>query len=425
MKEVLDSLIKKVDRSRLSEKIKLMFKTCLENTFTTTVKYTDRDDIFLITGDIDAMWLRDSSGQIRPLFYSEDKKSDEFIKKLIKRQLFCLEKDSYANAFNISPSAKEWSKDDITEKNPWVWERKYELDSLAYVLDSLAMYYEKTHDISLFDFYTLEIIEKVLDQVKLEQDHSVSKYEFERPNPWRETDSLRQSKRGTATSFTKMSWSGFRPSDDSCIYQYLIPSNCYMVKALRSLNDIFKSLNLNKRIENKIRILKDELNWGIKNYGVVDVEGVGEIFAYEVDGFGNRVFMDDANVPNLLSLPYLGYIRKDNPIYKRTRKFILSEKNEFYYEGKFAKGLGSIHTPKDYIWHLSLSIELMTSLDKKDQERILEIFEKTDAGTNLCHEGFFKDDPNKFTRSHFSWANSLFCEAILNYLGYEPIKYED
>lgn len=124
--DFINELIELVNKSdRISEKTKKIFENCINNTFTRTLIKTDRDDYFVLTGDIPAMWLRDSSGQIKPLFYIKSKKADDVIKKVIKRQLFCLSKDLYANAFNENDNAKSWDRNDITKWNDWIWERKY------------------------------------------------------------------------------------------------------------------------------------------------------------------------------------------------------------------------------------------------------------------------------------------------------------
>ncbi|MDU5535637.1 MAG: glycoside hydrolase family 125 protein, partial [Anaerococcus sp.] len=177
-----------------------------------------------------------------------------------------------------------------------------------------------------------------------------------------------------------------------------------------------------KQLAEKMRNLATEINQGIKDYGIINDPDFGEIFAYEVDGLGNYLFMDDANVPSLLSLPYLQYIDRDNSLYKNTRRAILSNKNKNYFMGKAADGIGSDHTPEDYIWHIALSMQMMTSSDEDEKNKILEYFENTHANTYLMHEGFHKDNPNKYTRDWFSWSNSMFCEAILNYIGLELIK---
>lgn len=424
MKEIVKELTSKVKESdNLSPDIKKIFEKAINNTFTTTMKETERGDVFVITGDIEAMWLRDSSGQIRPLFYVASKEADELIRKVLKRQIFCLDKDLYANAFNQSASGRSWSDKDITDfDSPWVWERKYELDSLCYVMEVAYMYYEKTHDKTIFDEKFIEVLEKIVDLIKLEQNHENSTYEFERPDPWAPSDSLRNGKRGTEVAITGMSWTGFRPSDDSCLYQYIIPSNAFATVVLKRLAKALRHAEIRLDLCEKMYDLACEIDQAIREYGIVEDEDFGKIYAYETDGLGSYNLMDDANIPSLLSLPYLGYVDKKDLIYKNTRAFILSDKNKNYFEGKAAKGIGSDHTPKDYIWHLALAMELMTADSREDMDRILSYFEKTHSGKYLMHEGFDKDDPSKYTRDWFSWANSIFVEAILRYIGIDLVK---
>lgn len=423
MKDIVKELIEIVKSSEeLSDKIKQMFENAINNTFTTTIMLTDRDDAFVLTGDIEAMWLRDSSAQIRPLFYIDSTEADDLIKKVIKRQWFSVEKDTYANAFNLTDSGAEWNKYDITDHNPWVWERKYELDSIAYIMQLAHLYYEKTKDGSFIDDDFLRVLDILVDQLILEQDHSKSPYYFERPEAWAPSDTLRGGKNGTPVGYTGMSWSGFRPSDDSCVYQYHIPANAFAVVSLRRLGKVLEELGLAEKTRSKMLRLADEIDKGIHEFGIIKDEDHGDILAYEVDGLGNQLFMDDANVPSLLSLPYLEYLNKDDKLYLSTRKAVLSDKNHLYFEGKAAKGVGSDHTPKDYIWHIALSIQAMTSNKKEEVEEILKYFEITDARTNLLHEGFHKDDPDEFTREWFSWSNSMFCETVLTYLGLRMIK---
>ncbi|WP_306483145.1 glycoside hydrolase family 125 protein [Anaerococcus sp.] len=424
MKEIVKELIDQVNESDdLSPEIKKIFAKAINNTFTTTMKETERGDVFVITGDIEAMWLRDSSGQIRPLFYLASKEADELIRKVLKRQIFCLDKDLYANAFNLKANSRSWSDKDITDfDSPWVWERKYELDSLCYVMEVAYMYYEKTHDKTIFNEEFIKVLERILDLIKLEQNHENSTYEFERPDPWAPSDSLRNGKRGTDTGFTGMSWTGFRPSDDSCLYQYLIPANAFATVALKRLAKALRHAEIRPDLCENMYDLACEIDQGIREYGIIEDEDFGKIYAYETDGIGSYNLMDDANIPSLLSLPYLGYVDKKDPIYKNTRAFILSEKNKNYFEGKVAKGIGSDHTPKDYIWHLALAMELMTADSRDEMDRLLSYFEKTHASKYLMHEGFHKDDPSEYTRDWFSWANSIFVEAVLRYIGKEFVK---
>lgn len=423
MEEIVNSLIETVKKSdKVSIKIKKIFENAIKNTFTTTIKITDRDDAFVVTGDIPAMWLRDSAGQIRPLFYINSKESDELILKVLKRQWFSITKDTYANAFNEIDNGKEWNKFDETLHSPWVWERKYELDSLCYIMQTAHLYYEKTKDGSFLTDEFIETLEKIVDQIILEMHHENSEYEFLRPEAWAPSDTLRSGKRGTKVGYTGLSWTGFRPSDDSCIYQYLIPANAFAVVSLRRLANVLETEGKSKSLIEKMRDTSNVIEEGIKKFGSMDTKSQKDIYAYEVDGLENQLFMDDANVPNLLSLPYLEYVRCDDEKYLRTRKAILSKENPYFFEGKVAKGIGSEHTPKDYIWHIGLAIELMTTDDQSERDRIIKHFEDTDANTLLMHEGFHKDDASIFTRSWFSWANSMFCEAILRYIGVDMVK---
>lgn len=423
--KVVDDLIKLIEnREEISEKTKKIFKECIHNTFTRTLIETDRDDYFVLTGDIPAMWLRDSSGQIKPLFYLDTEESNDVIRKVIKRQLFCLDKDLYANAFNQDNNGKSWDRSDITEWNDWIWERKYELDSICYPLDIIYMYYEKTKDKKIFDSKFFELFDKILNMLIVEQNHlEKSTYHFERPNPYVYYDTLAGNGKGSPVTYTGMSWSGFRPSDDACTYQYLIPSNFFLVKVLTKLIEIFeKEFKEKEEIINKTKKLRNEVKDGIEKYAIFNNEKHGKIYAYEVDGLGNSLFMDDANVPSLLSLPYLECVSNNDEIYLNTRSFILSKDNPYYYEGKVAKGIGSPHTPKDYIWHIALSMQSMTARSKEEQKECIDVLTNTDGDKYLMHEGFHKDDASIYTRDWFSWSNSLFCEAVLRYLGYDRIK---
>jgi meiotically up-regulated gene 157 (Mug157) protein len=123
--------------------------------------------------------------------------------------------------------------------------------------------------------------------------------------------------------------------------------------------------------------------------------------------------MDDANVPSLLALPYLGCIEANDPLYLNTRKFILSPDNPWYFEGKAGKGIGGPHVGEEMIWPLSIIMQAMTSTDEQEIRECLKILKSTHAGTGFMHESFHMDDPSRFTRSWFAWANTLFGEMIL------------
>jgi uncharacterized protein len=415
-----------LDTANLSDpQLDRMFRQCFPNTLDTTTVLTE-DDTYIITGDINAMWLRDSCAQVHPYlpFAGEDEVLARVIKGLIQRQARYINIDPYANAFNFEPNGRG-HQDDETDQSPWLWERKYEVDSLCYPV-RLAYNYWKLHgDQSIFTEEWYEAAQKIVDTWRVEQDHSQSPYRFVRRNcvP---TDTLPNDGLGNPVAITGMTWSGFRPSDDSCTYGYLIPAQMFAVVELAHLTEIFHHVYRDFILAAECQNLQSEIDRGIQAYGIVNHPEYGEIFAYEVDGFGNSVLMDDANVPSLLSIPYLGYATVDDPVYRNTRRFILSPDNPYYQEGSHARGIGSPHTPKGYIWHIALIMQALTSTTREETPEILEMLKRTDAGTGFMHESFDPNDPNTFTRPWFAWANTLFGELIVNrVLSSPPVRRRD
>lgn len=394
------------------KKLLKLFKNCFYNTLETTTEQLDDGTTFIFTGDIPAMWLRDSSAQVRhyiPLAKT-DKKMQYIIEGLIKRQMKYIKIDPYANAFNKEAN-NAGHKDDITEQNPWVWERKYEIDSLCYPIQLAYLYWKETDRTVIFDNTFKEVANIIIDLWQLEQNHDKSPYRFIRTN-CPDTDTLKNNGRGMPVNYTGMTWSGFRPSDDACTFNYLIPSNMFAVMVLKYLEEIAIDIYGDDTLARASAKLRGEIDYGIRAYGIYKHPKFGDIFAYETDGFGNYNLMDDANVPSLLSIPYIQYTTADDPIYQNTRRFILSSENPFYYRGKYAKGIGSPHTPKDYVWHISLTMQALTSTDDNEIQELVRTIMETDADTYFMHEGFNVNNPHEFTRPWFAWANSLFGELI-------------
>ena len=389
------------------------------NTLETTLKVMEDGTVYVITGDIPAMWLRDSTAQIRPyLFLGEkDEKIKDLIAGLVKRQFFYICLDPYANAFNEGPTGACWEKDD-PDQSPWVWERKFEIDSLCYPVQLAWLLWKNTGCTAQFDENFRKGVWKILDVFQTEQNHEEkSSYVFIRKGSYYSDTLSREGKGALVRPDIGLIWSGFRPSDDACTYGYLIPSNMFAVVVLGYLEEIAEKILRDESLRERAGKMKAQVQNAIEIYGRVKTEEFGTVYAYEVDGYGMVNLMDDANVPSLLSMSYLGY-PADRETMENTRKMILSEGNPYYYKGKAASGIGSPHTPSGYIWPIALAMEGLTSNSREEKKRILDTLVSTTGGTGMIHEGFSADDPEKYTREWFSWANAMYGELFLDYLGY-------
>jgi len=394
------------------------FRYAFTNTLETTVKRHSNGTTFLLTGDIPAMWLRDSTAQVRPylVLATRDENILNMIIGLVKKQFFYINIDPYANAFNETDNGAG-HQSDCTKMNGWIWERKYEIDSLCYPIQLAYLLFKNTNCIEQFNDDFVAGVKKILEVFEIEQNHTNSNYSFIR-NTVREEDTLTHQGKGVPVKVTGMTWSGFRPSDDACSGGgYLIPSNMFAVVVLDYVEEIFRTVLNDIAISRRASKLKKEIESGIRNYGKTTNINGEIIYAYETDGFGNSSIMDDSNVPSLLSAPYIGYLNKEDPLYLNTRKTILSKENPYYYEGECGTGIGSSHTPDNYIWPIAIAIEGLTTNDFNEKERILNQLVANDGGTNLMHESYNVSDSNEYTREWFSWANMLFCELVMDYFG--------
>ncbi|MBO4355980.1 MAG: glycoside hydrolase family 125 protein [Clostridia bacterium] len=400
-----------------------IFSKCYSNTLETTFKILDDKTSFVITGDIHAMWLRDSAAQVH--HYLSDAKDNkelaDIIESMINRYSIYIRIDPYANAFNENGDDKERGHtEDITFRSPWVWERKYEVDSLCSVIFIAYKFWKATGRTSIFTGDFRNTLKTIIDLWKKEQYHAEnSDYTFERPNPWKPSDTLTRGGKAEPVGYTGMTWSAFRPSDDACKYNYLIPSEMYAVVVLGYVQEIAKIIYKDDELYNDASLLANEIDTGINEYGIVETEEFGPIYAYETDGLGNYNLMDDANVPSLLSIPYIGYRDKNDPVYKNTRRFILSKNNPYYYEGKYLCGIGSPHTDVNCVWPISLVMQGLTSDDDEEIEHIIDMLANTHDNTGYMHESINADNPKIYTRKWFAWANSIFSELIIKYAGME------
>ena len=359
---------------------------------------------FIITGDIPAMWLRDSTWQVAPLLNSNHPQVVNLLIDLSKTQVELFLIDPYANAFNPSPSGECWHKDFI-DQSPWVFERKFELDSWASVLYLARMIIEKYDRWDHIDEKFNDALEVMLNLAQREQRHDPETYVFKRDNGVSH-DSLSHEGRGAPTAYTGMIYSAFRPSDDACVYGYLVPSNFFFLNELENLSQRLKTP--------KSESLARDIRSGIEKYAVID-----NLYAYEVDGLGNALFMDDANIPSLLSLPLLAGTSLDVDLYRNSREFILSHENPYFFSGVRASGVGSQHTPKNHVWPIAMSVEALTSPSNEKKLKTLDILETTDAGTGNMHEAFNVDRPEEFSRAWFSWADMTYVQLVLDSVGYQ------
>ncbi len=395
-----------------------MFANCFPNTLDTTVHYTEdsdgEPDTFVYTGDIAAMWGRDSAGQIQAYlrFANKDKNLKKLIKGVIRRQLKNICLDPYANAFNRVPNPNgPWMKDDCGMK-PELHERKYEIDSLCYPIRLAYEYWKVTGDASIFDSLWVEAMEKVLKTFHEQQRKSGrGPYKFLRVTD-RAYDTVGNGGWGAPVKPVGLIASVFRPSDDATVLLFLVPSNFMAVTSLNKAAEVLDQVNGNAGLASQCRSLASEVHDALMKYAVYNHPKYGKIYAYEVDGFGNQLLMDDANVPSLLAMPYLGDVDVNDPIYQNTRRFVWSEDNPYFFRGKAGEGIGGPHIGYDMAWPMSIMMKAFTSNDDQEIKWCIETLMHTDAGTGLMHESFDVNDSQHYTRSWFAWQNTLFGELI-------------
>lgn len=413
----VEKTIARMQKVIKDKKLAWMFGNCFPNTLDTTVFFktvNGRPDTFVITGDIHAMWLRDSSAQVWPYLplMQEDPKLQELIAGVINRQTKCILIDPYANAFNDGPTGSEWDKD-LTKMTPWLHERKWELDSLCYPIRLGYHYWKYTNDVKPFDEKWLQAMKLAVQTMKVQQrKHGKGPYTFGRVTSW-STDTVPGGGYGNPIVPVGMIVSIFRPSDDATIFPFLVPSNLFAVVSLRQLAEMAKQISHDEVFAGECTSLADEVAHAIEHYAIVNHLNFGRMYAYETDGYGDHLYMDDSNVPSLLALPYIDAAKLKDPLYQDTRMFVLSDSNPYFFKGKYAEGSGSPHTLSDMIWPMSIILRAMTTEDDGEIKKCLHWLKTTDANTGFMHESFNMNNPEKYTRKWFAWANTLFGELLL------------
>ena len=416
----VEAEIQRVTAMLTNPKLARMFELCFPNTLDTTVHFrtdslTGKPDTFVYTGDIPAMWLRDSAAQVWP--YLQLANSDPALKAMIegtiRRQLKSIVHDPYANAFNDGPTGGEWQSD-FTKMTPEVHERKWEIDSLCYPIRLAYEYWKRTGDTSVFDSTWLEAVDAILQTFTEQQrkDDPKGPYRFLRRTD-RALDTLNNVGWGAPVSGCGLIVSCFRPSDDATTLQYLIPSNFFAVTSLRKMAEILTAVNGDTARAEACTALADEVKAALDKYATGSHPEFGTVYAYEVDGFGNKLFMDDANVPSLLAMPYLGDVDVNDPVYQNTRRLVWSHSNPYFFSGPAGEGIGGPHVGYSMAWPMSIMMKAFTSTDDKEIADCVRMLMATDAGTGFMHESFNVDNAADFTRPWFAWQNTLFGELIL------------
>ena len=414
--EAVETYITSICRRIGDPQLADLFANCFPNTLDTTIQpgtFEGHPDTVVLTGDIAAMWLRDSSAQVWPYLplASKDRSLRDLLEGVIRRQVRCLLIDPYANCFmaDLSAPPLEGSRMDKTEMRQGVGERKYELDSLCYPIRLAHGYWKNTGHTGLFDSEWKLAMETILETMRIQQrKDGPGPYRFQRYalNP---TDTLVNGI-GIPVNPIGLIASAFRPSDDACIFPFFVPANLFAVRSLRQLSAMANDVLHDSRMANQAAALAEEINAALWKHAIVSTAG-GAIWAYEIDGFGGHVLMDDANAPSLLSLPYLDS-SPDAETYARTRAFVWSQNNPWFFQGSAGEGIGGPHVGRDSIWPMSQIMYALTSNSSAEIMGAIQTVKTCAASTGFIHESYNRNDSSLFTRAWFAWANTLFGELI-------------
>ncbi|EST07479.1 Uncharacterized conserved protein UCP028846 [Kalmanozyma brasiliensis GHG001] len=505
---LVEAEIRRINSKISDPAVKRIFTNAYPNTLDTTVGWTDLQlnnpdssttfpRAFIITGDILAAWLRDSSNQIftyLPLLQSPPEPyqvGDKDWVKLYRLALGLLYQQAQqvityplANSFGPPKSATITNKknpavgngDDADWVQPpvpyskahflpqppsnytdvegtdgvYLWETKWEVDSLAAHLRLPSLIAEYANRTDFLGNPTWQRgVRMAIDALRSQQRGSREEhiaYESSndttilpanltsRDSEWAQrfgtlqggvyrferldrsaTETKADLGWGEPAAYNGLVKSGFRPSDDATTFPHLIPANAQLAVALEKLYPILeKSANMTDVAANA-KAFAAEIRAAITEYAIRPnhLSPNGGIYAYEIDGYGSTYFMDDANVPSLLSLPYLGYLNASDEVYQRTRSFVLNEKtSKWFYSGKDFSGIGGPHVGTGYAWPMSRIMQILTSTDAQEQLDALSLLRNTTAGTGLIHESINVNNATDFTRPWFGWANGLFGEAV-------------
>ncbi|KAK4968670.1 hypothetical protein LTR66_001293 [Elasticomyces elasticus] len=420
-----------------------LFENSYPNTLDTAIKWkgyangSDEELTFVITGDINAMWLRDSANQMQsylPLLTASSSNDSiaSLYRGVINLQGRYILTSPFCNSFQppvesgLQPAPNPSASEDKVRppyNNQSVFECKYELDSLAAFLEVSTNYYNATQDTAFFRKYSwVDAVSAVVDVAEsmmtptyaANGSVNVSPYSFTRLTD-RASETLENNGLGNPVqNGTGLIRSAFRPSDDATIFQLFIPANMMFSRYLDSASNIVAAMGDQRDLARRMSELAASLRSAISTFGIVDSGDFGQVYAYEVDGYGSRNIMDDANIPSLLAAPFYGYLDMNDPIYRNTRTLLLSYKNPYYMRGPVISAVGGPHDGPGYAWPMAAIVRILTSDDDVEiTEQLKEIVSSTD-GLGLIHESINAFNVSDWTRQWFSWANGLFGQMILD-----------
>ena len=449
--QAVEDVVSKMEKTIKDPDLYRLFQNAYPNTLDTAIKWkgfakgTDEELTFVITGDIDAMWLRDSANQMQsylPVLTASSSNDSiaSLYRGVINLHARYLLTSPYCNSFQapvesgIAPAHNGAANSDWVTPNyspDFVFECKYELDSLAAFLEVSANYYTATKDLSFFGKYSwvnaIKAVLKVAEEMKTPtygEDGKVlnSPYRFTRVTP-RATETLANDGIGNpVANGTGLIRSAFRPSDDSTIYQLFIPANMMFSAYLSSTADIMAKLNHTDAasLSKQMKDLSSSIRQAIEQHGIVNHPKYGKIYAFEVDGFGAQTIMDDANIPSLLSAPFLNYTDTSDPVYKNTRSLVLSSSNPYFMRGPAFTAIGGPHAGPAYAWPMAAIVRILTSDDDDEIRGQLKMLLGGTSELGLIHESVNSWNEWDFTRQWFSWANGLFGQMVLDLAGRKP-----
>lgn len=436
--QTVEKVIDEYSRAIVDPDLRMLFTNCFPNTLDTTIRWhqnsTSDPQTFLVTGDIDAEWLRDSHRQLSPYirFATQDPAIKLLVRGAIATQADMVRQFPYCNAFH--PPAKSGMKPkELSNTGDMVYppinkrvvfECKYELDSLASFLGLSNEYFGATTDATIVTDEWLSALRSLLKVVDDQSQPTFAndgqgslapvRYRFQRQTTIG-TETLNLAGMGNPVNAnTSLVRSAFRPSDDATIFQFFIPANAMMSVELKRAAKLLRAAS-QTNLADQVEATGTRIEKGIWEHGTKEHPVFGKVFAYEVDGFGGTVSMDDANIPSLLDLPDMGFVDAADPTYVNTRNMILCKTgNPYYLVGPVFEGIGGPHIGVRNAWPMSHLVAMRTSNDEKEIAELLELIKDSTSGLGLMHESLSVDVPYSFTRPWFSWANSEFAKTIFD-----------